>query len=52
MRVSKISLFRMVLTRLKFHQFLMVWHELSPIHKLGCRKGAGNRKFQQKRLFS
>jgi len=27
---SKISLFRMVLKRLKLHQFLLVWHERFP----------------------
>jgi len=31
---------------------LMVWHELFPIYKHGCRKGAGIWKFQQKRVFS
>ena len=40
----------MVLKRLKLHQFLIVWHKLFPMHKHGCRKGAGI--FQQKRLFS
>jgi len=42
MRVSRISLFRMFLKRLKLHQFLMVWNELFAIHELGCRKGGRN----------
>jgi len=32
-RFSKISSLRMVLKRLKLHQFFMVWHELFPSHK-------------------
>ena len=32
---SKISLFRMVLKRLKLHQFLLVWHERFPPQEFG-----------------
>jgi len=49
MRVSKISHFRMVLKRLKLHQFLMVRNELFPVHKLGCRKGGRNSKISAKK---
>jgi len=44
MRFSKTSIFKMVLKRLKLHQFLMVWHELFPTHKHGCRNGGRNLK--------
>ena len=39
----------MVLKRLKFSKFLMVWHERFPTHKHGCRNGAAIWKFQQKK---
>jgi len=41
MRFSKISIFGMVLKRLKLTKFLMVWHELVPTHKhMGVGRGA------------
>jgi len=52
MRFNKISLFIMVLKRLKLHQFLMVRHELYPTHKHGCRKGGRNLKCSGTWLFS
>jgi len=50
-RFSKMSLFRMVLKRLKYcnTNFLMVWHELFSIHKQGCRKGGRNLKISAKK---
>ena len=50
MRVSKISLFRMVLKRLQLHKFLMVWNERFPSHKLGCGKGGGNSNILAKKV--
>jgi len=48
MRFSKISLFRMVLERLKLYQFLVVCNELLPMHNLGCWKGGRNSKISAK----
>jgi len=40
----------MALTRLKLHQFLMVWHELFFTHKHGCRKGGRNSNISAKKV--
>ena len=39
---------RLVLKRLKLHQFLMVWHERFPAQKHGCRKRGRNFKISAK----
>ena len=41
-----------VLKRLKYTNFLLVWHELLPTHKHGCWRRATNLKTSEKRLFS
>jgi len=41
----------MVLKRLKLHEFLMVWHDLIPTHKCGCRKEREFENFSKKRCF-
>jgi len=41
----------MVLKLMKFDQFIMVWHELFPIHKHGCRKGGRDLKALGKRAI-
>jgi len=42
----------MVLKRLKYTNFSVVWHERLPSHKHECRKGSRNLKILEKRLFS
>jgi len=39
----------MVLKLLQLHHFLMIWHELFPTNKHGCRKGERNLKISAKK---